>query len=630
MSVDANQFGSFLEAQREQRKIDREKLGEGLYSDCTMGRLERGERYPDKMTRDRLLARLGESGYDYECFLLPTEYADWLERQQILDSLDNLELKKAEQLLIQYEEKHSREDKVSCQFLLTMRLQWMELKKDPEEARIRMVEQAVKLTVPRVDTGPLPELVLSLPELNLVLEYINYKEPPKAEKKYRQLLDYIQLERFDPLSRAMLGSKIALCYCGYREKTEVAEQARKMEENLAICNLALDWLREANKIFNALELLQKKEKYLCRLLENRDLLSEKVAKEYDAELQQTKEFYAVIRGLYEQFDIPQKTNGYTCFYREREVYCINDVIRIRRRMLGISATELEEEGVCTKRTLVRLENKKTNPQTALAQRVFRRLNLSMELHRAQIITDKQEALRMEEQYREAFNQGKYGQAEFLLQKIKQIIPMDDRINQQYIFGEENGLLFADGKINREEYIERAVNALEMTIPLEVALAELKPYIPRHGKRWEGEKYLTNMEITILKSIANKVGTKEENEYWKILKEYYAWMEKQCTIAPILSMYSFVMTSVASCIGNEGRYEESNVINNKILKESLRARSVSYVSRNMYGLMWNDRKQKGLPMSKEDPEWCGIVQKCLIIDLYCNNTWHAAFMKKKLE
>ena len=138
-----------------------------------------------------------------------------------------------------------------------------------------------------------------------------------------------------------------------------------------------------------------------------------------------------------------------------------------------------------------------------------------------------------------------------------------------------------------------------------------------------------MEVTILKNIATFTGMSKENTYWSILKDYFNFLDKQCTVAPILSMYGFVMTSYASCIGNEGRYEESSALNQKIMRDSLRAGSASYLSRNMYGLVWNERKQKSLPMVSEDPEWCQDVKKCLTMDIYCKNKQHGSIMRKRL-
>ena len=117
-------------------------------------------------------------------------------------------------------------------------------------------------------------------------------------------------------------------------------------------------------------------------------------------------------------------------------------------MLGISATELEEEGICTKRTLVRIENKKNNIHTSNARRLFERLNLSSALHRGKIVTDKQEVLRWEEEYREALHQRSFDEAEVLLMNMKQNIPMDIVINQQYVFIEEAYLMHKQEKLSK--------------------------------------------------------------------------------------------------------------------------------------------------------------------------------------
>ena len=634
MLLEAEQFGMFLEMQREQRNIDRETLGDGIYDENFMGKVARGERYPNYMVRSRLLARLGESGYEYECFLQPEEYEEWLERQRILDSLDDMQAEHVAALLEQYEEKQSKKDVVSYQFFLVMRLQWMEILHAPEKSRFEVLKEVVSLTIPAVDGKTLCERALSMQELNLILEYWNYSTPVNVEEGYLQLLDYVQLNRFDLLSKAMLGAKIVLYYCRQRDKDNPAEYGlagikNKIEDNLKFINLVLDWLRDAHKLFFVMELLELKRNYLCWLLENRILLSAKQAEEYEKELEQTREFYAVISEQYDLYGVSKRTNGYTCFYREREMYCINDVIRARRKMLGISATELEEEGICTKRTLVRVENKKNNIRTSNARCLFERLNLSSALHRGRIVTDKQEVLRWEEEYREALNQRKLDDAEALLKNIRQNISMDILINQQYVFFDEVSILYKQGKIGKEEFIGKLKNALELTIPLEIAMAEMKPHSSKNGKKWDAEKYLTNTEVTILKNIATITGMSKENTYWSILKDYFIFLEKTCTIAPVLSMYGFVMTSYASCIGNEGRYEESNVINQKIISESLRARSASYLSQNMYGLFWNERKQKDLPMVPEDLEWCQNVKKCLLIDIYCKNTRHGSIMRKRL-
>lgn len=633
MLDEAKIYGEFLEKQREQKKIERDVFGRGIFTPSSMSKVERGERYPDKQTRDRLLARLGESGYDYENFLQPDEYADWEERRNILDSLDDLKLEVAAQLLEQYEKKKSTKERVAKQFLLTMRVQWMELKGVPKEERFRVLEQAVKLTIPTIDKTPVAELVLSIQELNLVLEYGAYKWPERLQELCLELLQYLDRNAFDQESKAMLGAKLALYYCNAedleREK-EPKARLQRLEQALSICTNGIEALRDHQKIYFAWELLQKKGQYISQLLKYNVVFFEKQVEEYQKELEQTREFYQLIDGLYGKYQIPKETNSFTCFYREHEIYCINDVIRARRRMLGISREELEKALLCGKSTLKRLESNTTNVQMEIAQGLFDRFCLSTEMHRAQIVTDSQEALRVEEEFRWEYNQRNYKKAEELLNKLRTLIPMTRRINRQYIFYEEKVLAYDKGEISKEEYLQYAKEALEMTIPLPAAMAEIREERTRNGKVWPPEKYLTNMEVTILKNVANSYGSTEENAYWEVLKEYFGWLEKKCTLAPILGMYGFVMTSVASWLGDMERYEESNAINEKILREVLRTRSLSHAHRNMYGLLWNEGKQKGLPMNAEDPEWRMKLQDLLTIDIYCRDKLRERNVRKKLN
>ena len=634
MSLEAKKYGDFLKQQRKEQNQERDILGEGIYSPNMMQKVEEGERYPDKLNRDRLLARLGESGYDYECYLQMDEYADWEERRDILDSLDDLELSTAARLLAEYERKHKEESKVSSQFLLAMRMQYMELLKVPWEERSKALKEAVTLTVPEVDNKAVSELLLSVQELNLVLEYITYHPPENLEERYRQLLDYIKQERFDSDSRAMFGAKLALYYCRHLTKENAEdglyEQQRQIGQVLEICTWGIGELRNHGKIYFAWELLGLKKQSLEWLLQHRELLSKKKNEEYEEELEQTKEFFRVLEELYEAHRVPKNTNSFTCFYREHEIYCINDVIRARRRMLGVTAEELEEKLICSASTLKRIEGKKSKVQMAIVQGLFRYLNMSMETHRSQIVTNSQEALRMEEAYRWVFDQGAYEKAEELLGKIKERIPMEELINQQYIAWGETLLSYKQGKITEEKFEKRLIEVLEYTIPLEVAMAEIKEKQHANGRVWPGEKYLTVMEVTILKNLADVYGEHGENPYFGVLREYYEWLEKKCTMAPILSMYGLVMPAVASWWGNLGKYEESSAVNWKIMQELLRVRSLGCANRNLYGLLWNDRKQKGLPMVKEDPVWRKGLLVCLAVADYCRDEKRVAFIRKKLK
>lgn len=635
MSKEAKLFGEFLQRQREEKNVERDALGEGLLSANLIGKVERGERYPEKPVRDRLLARLGESGYDYECFLHPDEYEDWEARRDILDALDDLKYEKAKMLLEQYEEKHGSRDAVSEQFLLTMRVQWMESYGAPDEERAKVLAEAVKLTIPAIDTKPVTELLLSPQELNLVLEYGACQKPEKVQELCLQLLSYLENADFDMEQKAMLGAKLALFYCDSESMTKeskqgILEQVRQTEQALEICTAGIEKLRDHSKIYFAWELLQKKEQYLQWLLEFAKVFSNERIDEYRGELEQTKEFFRLIDMLYDRYQVPKETNGFTCFYREHEIYCINEVIRARRRMLDISAEELEQQRLCSRSTLQRLEKERQRVQLEIVQDLFAYLKLPFGLQRAQIVTDSQKAIRLEKEFRWAHNQREYGRAEQLLQQLKSVIPQTENINRQYILFHKKQLDFSRGEINKDEFLRASKDALEITVPIEVAMKEIQNRKLSNGRMWIGEKYLTNTEVTILYNIAWAHGRNGENAYWQMLKEYFTWLEKKCTLTPILGMYGLVMTQVASWLGNLGRYEESNLISNKIMKELLHTRNVNNIRGNLYSLLWNERMQKGLPMKKEDPEWLQGLLDCLTADVYCKDEWRASKMKKRLE
>ena len=162
------------------------------------------------------------------------------------------------------------------------------------------------------------------------------------------------------------------------------------------------------------------------------------------------------------------------------------------------------------------------------------------------------------------------------------------------------------------------------------MAEFKDVKLKNGRIRKGRKYLTNQEVTILYNIIKTFGTNVENELWNVLQEYFEWLEKKSTLAPILGMYGFVMETIASYKGNIGLYRESSAINRRIITASLRAKSLSYMHRDLYGLHWNYFKQKGLPMEPEDPKWRQGLLRCLTVDMYCKDEWRAKGMRRRLK
>lgn len=72
----------FLIATRQMHGVTLNQLAEGLCSESEMQRIEKGERLPEKLMRDRIMARMGISDDNYEDYLQTEEYERWALRKK--------------------------------------------------------------------------------------------------------------------------------------------------------------------------------------------------------------------------------------------------------------------------------------------------------------------------------------------------------------------------------------------------------------------------------------------------------------------------------------------------------------------------------------------------------------------
>ena len=605
-----------------------EELGEGIYNVALISRIEQGKFLPNKLIRDRLLERLGESSYDYETYIEVEDYKHWQLENFLIYSLDTMELHKAEQLLQQYEKQYKEENNVSKQFYFIMLLQWLELNGMIKEEYNVILEQAVKLTIPQINIKPISSLILSVCELNLVLEYITYKNRDNLYENYMELFWYIEQERFDLESRALFYSKLAFYFCEYQWKKlkrsedniEIIAIAKEM---LQICIKGIEHLRNHKKIYFAWELLQMKQKIMEVLLEKEEPISQEQIDSYKKEQEEAKVFFEVLDRLYENYHIKKETNRYTIFYRKQEVYCINNVIRARRTMFQVPFKTLEEEKICSIKTIRRIEKNLFNVQREVAQQLFHRFHLSIEMQRSLIVTDNQEAIRLEQNYRVTVNQREYAKAREIIERLKEMISMEEEINRQYMEYEELYLAYKMEEISKEEFIQCAIVILGYTMPLDYVLKSIED---RKGTNKNREQYFTNMELTILYNIAQAL---EKEQYFFILQKYLENLEQQMKLPAIFSMYGFIMSTISSYMGNVGQFEESSEINRKIIEYSLKLRRLEYIEDNLYDLMWNEEKRKGLP-EKENLERISCMKDCLVIDIYNRDKLSEKWMRNRLK
>ena len=120
-------FRNFLTGMRTGQNVTLEQLGWGLYSADMLSRIEAGERLPDKMTRDRLMERLGFEDDGFEDYLQPDEYDLWELRDRLVRAVDAGDVPEAERLLQLLEQEDTEEktelSKIDNSFLTTLSLE---------------------------------------------------------------------------------------------------------------------------------------------------------------------------------------------------------------------------------------------------------------------------------------------------------------------------------------------------------------------------------------------------------------------------------------------------------------------------------------------------------------------------
>lgn len=594
-------FGVTIRELRRKRGFSQERVSAGLCTAQELSYFEKGEREVPKLLQDALQERLGLGTEDYEHYLDYSEYEHWEARQRILHCITWEETDRAEALLEQYRISHAGcsggcrnvKERLERQFYLSMLAQiWSCKGAERKEIHI-LLEEAVQLTVPALWKEPVGEMTLSIKELNLILEAEHYREGGGEEEHYREILTCIDSSGLDGIGMAKIYPKAVYFLCRQRmEKTGEKQWGGNAEAaNLLVyCNRAVEILRDVSRMYYLWELLDMREKLLEQRV--RELLEKgegRKAGALEPIRAENRDWKEVLESVYAEFRIPKEMFEYCYLYVEKGVSCVSDVIRIRRKMLGMSVAKLSD-GICTARTLRRIENRQSTSQMAIVTELFGRLGLSPELTRTELVTEKPEARQLMEKLRKCINDHRTEEAMQLYALIKELVPAEIRINQQSLLLKAANVKKINGELSGKEYYEEVRAILEITMPYEVFLKE-------------GEKYLTYEEQSCIQNMM--LGMDRNSKEFRICMEHfeemYRMFEKKEQIETVNNMYEYIMKYVGSEQGNLGEYDRADKYGGIIVRECLRTRRLHSISFVLYDRWWNylERKRSSIPADNKD-------------------------------
>lgn len=614
MKIPVNTDQGFLKLLRKIRKEEKiylEQLSEGLMMVSQLARIEKEQRPVPKNMRDRLLGRLGVSSDLYENLLNIEDYAEWEHQRNILCAIERRETKHAQELLLAYEEEPPVHDRIKQQFCLVMRAEIMKQQQADQQQLADCYEKAVKCTIPDVEDMCLEKKLLSIQEINMLLEYEWYHKGANYAAKCKELLAYVEKAVYDDLSKVKIYPKIAYYFMQeiFSEQNQCTEEC--LRESLQICNQAIEMLRDTGRAFYLLELLEMKMK-LLKCMDRESGEDEKLQSEYH----ESSELVRLLKKLYVEYDVPAYMQDCTYLYQQRWVFYIGDVLRIRREMYGLTQKQLCD-GVCSVRTLRRAEKREANMQRDALGVLLRRVGLSKEFQRTRIVTNDREVLQLKKQMLTCRNNRDFVKCRELLTQMRERIDLEIPENRQYMIDLEASLDWMEHKITNDEFVRREEEALQCTLKMEKCFNV-------------DEMYLTEMEVScIRKRIRGQEGIAKRKSIDFLLR-FFEMYEERCRLSDCIAMYEYIIIYIASELANIGEYQLAMELDKKLLKEDLLCRRLWMVGNVLYDVYWIEAKQgteKNLLMNKE--KMTEKLVQCKLLSHFCKQVFHEKFYSEKI-
>ena len=603
-------FATLLKNIRTEEEVSLDQLAYGIMSTSQLARIEKGERSVAKVVRDRLLERLGVARDLYENLLDLEDYREW-ERQK--DILHAVREKQTEQLLSEYEESLEDDENIRRQFYLVM-LADIQKKTEGQELFVRKCyREALALTVPEADTVWAKQRPLSILEINLLLENLAYENGMDSFLKYKVLLRYVEDGCYDEISKAKIYPKIAFYSLKKRMQYREHLDAGERMECLEICGKAVERLRDAGRTYYLVELLEIRR----QLFE--DQLGELTGEEQEENLavqREDEELLKVIQNLYREYEVTDYMEDCTYLYQQRWVFLIGEVLRVRRKMFGMTQEQLCED-ICSVKSLRRAEQGKTDIQRKVREKLLNRLGLSGQLQWTRLITSDREVVKLAEKLAKCQNGQDFITTRQVLEELKRRVVLDIPQNKQFILETEATLDKDEGKIEIKEFLKRENEALKSTLKIE--------------NIWSAEEvYLTEEEITCIRNSWKGMEEEEKKQSMHSLLKMYEKYSLKNEITNAISSYEFVTEGIVNELGNMGKHEIAIRIDIESVKESLKCRRLVHMDYKIYDILWNDQeilknegKQVDLKKMADD------LSCCISISHYTKRYFYEKIYKDKI-
>lgn len=561
-----DRMGRFIGQLRDHEGVSLHQLARGLCTVSYLNKVENGEREVGKQLTDAFFQRLGKPVELFERILDWDEFQQWKQRQEIISHLNNGDVAQARECAAAYRKTAS--GVLDQQFLEIVEIDCMALNGASNKELFPLVSDTLRLTQPDFGRVSVESLLLSQNEGRLLFAYLQLREKMEGfasvAGEYRALLQYFKQPRYESRERVYLLPYVAL------RVIENEYIDGRFLAALSLCEDTLEELTKEQRLFAYDKLLEWKQK-LYKAVGNDDHTPQKI-------LNQLK----LILGY-----APKSTTLLIPCEERGNVYCLNQVIRDRRKLLGISQEELSD-GICVPHTLSRIENNGGKIQRKNRRALLQKVNMSGERYDYEVVTDSYEDYLLRSELDRAVLRKDWCTTGKLFSTLKMKTPASPT-NTQYLEKVEANirLLLPEGyqeKITRNESVQLLQSSLNLTLPLDIEMIDTWPAC-----------VLSINEILILISLAESYEILNRNEQC-VSVLYFAKRCLECSTAQVSlyeDLYTKILICIASVMGSLGRDEESSMMIRDAIKLSVNNMHSSVLADCFLGEAWNlfDRHEK---------------------------------------
>lgn len=567
--VQCDRLGVYIGRARVHEGLNQEKLAEGICRIDVLSRIESGEREAEKMLIDVLLQRLGKPVEQF-VRLLDVEEAESLKRREAIQNyLREGQLEEAEKILADYRQRKT--GILQKQFIMVMEINLRYFKGEEKSKLSDLIMKTLQLTQPNYGKRSLSELLFSRNEMNLLVAWLEIQEQMKGSEstieKWRELLSYFDAPRYTAQERVCFSPYIA------KHIAEYEYQKGHNEDVLHLCNRVIRELEEEERLFGYEELLEWKAK---------------AQEAMDISGTECSQMAADLRELRSQF--AEKTKLWIQYDEKSSVYVVNQVIRQRRGILGLSQEDLAE-GICDATTLWRIENKGKKVQRKNRIPLLKKVGLSGERYEYEIITENFEDYQRRAQLDRACSDRDWEKAKEYLEEMRQQIPKS-RENLQYLM-----LTEIDIKENSiEQKIKSLENILKMTFPIStdeiVDCGEIEPQKCEECEHPCNLTMLSVQEVLLLGHLASIYKSQQKNrDGIRIMRYVKRCIEQtEFDLSNYEDIYNLCISRLVSMLGNIGEYEESDRLAREGIRLSFERNTNHLPMHFLFDLAWN-REQR---------------------------------------